>query len=215
MIAKLDEEKVKQIVKKGTTTVGMVCEDGVVLAADKRVSYGYLNIHELTKVYPITSSIALTVAGGVGDNQVLVRHLKAQMELWEMRKKAKPTTRVCATLLANILFGGKGYFPFYVQMLVAGYGKSGKGILFSLGADGSIIEDSYASTGSGSVVAYGVLDQGYKSDIKVEEGIKLAAKAISGAIKRDVFTGNGIDVFVIDNSGVKKLSESEIEKNLQ
>lgn len=212
MIAKLDEEKVKQIVKKGTTTVGIVCEDGVVLAADKRVSYGNLNLHELTKIYPITSTIALTVAGGVADNQVLVRHLKSRMELWEMRKKQEPTTKVCATLLANILFGGKGYFPFYVQQMVAGY-NNGEGNLFSLGADGSIIEDKYASTGSGSVMAYGILDQGWKEGMKVKDGIKLAVNAIAGATKRDIYTGNGIDVFVIDANGVKQLSSDEIEKN--
>jgi proteasome beta subunit len=144
--------------KTGTTTVGILCNDGVVIAADRRATMGYLVASkDVTKLIEITDKIAVTVAGGVGDAQILAKYLQSQMQLYEIRKRKKPTVKACATLLANILFSGKGgIFPYYVQMIVAGKDDGGYH-LFALGPDGSAIEDKYISTGSGSVIAYGVL----------------------------------------------------------
>ncbi len=216
MNAQLEENKMKDLIKKGTTTVGIVCKDGVILAADQRVSMGNLNVHKITKIEKITDNVAITMAGSVGDNQLIIKYLRSQMELWTIRRGKKPSSKACATLLANILAGGKGYFPFYVQMLLAGYDEDNKGHLFSLGPDGSLIEDNWISTGSGSVFAYGILDEYLKDKmLTTKEAIHIAVKAINAAIRRDLYTGEGITVFVIDKKGVNKLSKTEIEKNLK
>jgi proteasome beta subunit len=197
--------------KTGTTTVGIVCKEGVVIAADKRATMGYLIANKnVTKLIKITDRIALTIAGGVGDAQMLTKYLKAQMRLYEMRRGQKPTVNACATFLSNILYGGKGgYFPYYVQMVMAGYDSSGFH-LFSVGPDGSSIEDNYMSTGSGSVMAYGVLEDNFRDGMSIEEATKLCARAISAAIERDVYTGNGIDIIIIDSKEIKKLNRTEI-----
>jgi proteasome beta subunit len=199
--------------KTGTTTVGILANNGVVIAADKRATMGYLVASkDVMKLIEITDKIAVTVAGGVGDAQLLAKYLKSQMQLYEIRKRKKPSVQACATLLANILFSGKGgIFPYYVQMIVAGKDDTGFH-LFVLGPDGSTIEDKYISTGSGSVIAYGVLEDNFKEGLSSDDSVRLAARAISAAIQRDVFTGNGIDVFVIDNKGIKKFKKEEIEK---
>jgi len=210
----MDEELTK-IAKKGTTTVGITFDKGVVLAADKRASMGNLVAHTgVDKIHKITNYIAMTMAGLVGDNQMLVRYLKSQVKLLEIRQNEKVSVKATSTLLSHILFSNRfSPFPFYVQIILGGVDKSGPHV-FSLGADGSNIEDKYLSTGSGSPVAYGVLENNYKENMTEKEAVSLAIKAINSAIKRDTYTGNGIDVFVINNKGCKRLTPDEIKKYL-
>jgi proteasome beta subunit len=203
-------------VKTGTTTVGILCSDAVVVAADKRATMGYLIANKnVTKVVEITDKIAVTIAGGVGDAQMLTKYLRSQMQLYEFRRKKSPTVKAAATLLSNILFSGKGgFFPYYVQMIMAGADDDGLH-LYTVGPDGSVLDDEYLSTGSGSVMAYGVLEDGFKAGMSVSEAVSLAARAISAAIQRDVYTGEGVDVFVIDKGGIKQMDKKDVEKYLK
>ncbi|MFA5406060.1 MAG: archaeal proteasome endopeptidase complex subunit beta [Candidatus Nanoarchaeia archaeon] len=197
----------------GTTTVGVVCKDGVILAADRRASMGNLVAHNNTeKVLPITDRIVMTIAGGVGDAQILARYLRSEMKAYEINERKKPTLKACVSLLSHILFNGKGYFPFYVQLLVAGYDEKEFG-LYSLDAGGGLLPDKYVSTGSGSPVAYGVLENTYKDGMTIDEGVKVAVSALSSAINRDVYTGDGVLVYVIDKKGYHKM-DSEVVKKL-
>lgn len=202
--------------KTGTTTVGILCSNGVVIAADKRATMGYLVASkDVTKVIEITDNIAVTIAGGVGDAQILTKYLRSQMQLYEIRKKKKPTVKAAATLLANILFSGKGgFFPYYVQLLMAGEDNEGFH-LFTIGPDGSTLEDKYISTGSGSVIAYGVLEDNFKEGLDTGVAVNLAARAISAAIQRDIYTGNDMDVFILNKKGINKLNKKEIEEHLK
>ena len=203
----------KDEMKHGTTTVGIVTTEGVVLAAEKRATMGYLIAHkEVMKVVPITDKIAMTVAGMVGDAQMLTKYLKAELQLYEIRKNKKITVKAASTLLANILYSNRfSMFPFYVQLLLAGADDEGYH-LFSLGPDGSNIKDKYVSTGSGSVMAYGVLEDKYKDGLNLKEGINIAARAIKAAMARDVASGEGINIFTITDKGIVKVPKEEIEK---
>lgn len=196
----------------GTTTVGVVCKDCVVLAADKRASMGNLVAHKNTqKVLPITDRIVMTIAGGVGDAQILVKYLRSEMKAYELRERKKPSVKTCASLLSHILFNGKGYFPFYVQLLLAGCDKSGCS-LYSLDAGGGAIPDEFISTGSGSPVAYGVLESSYEKEMSQDDGVKLAVKALNSAISRDTYTGDGVLVYVMDKKGYHELSADKVKK---
>lgn len=202
----------KDEMKHGTTTVGIVTKEGVVVAAEKRATMGYLIAHKaVTKVIPITDSIAMTTAGMVGDAQMLARYLKAEIELYETRKNKKITVKAASTLLANILYSNRFSVPFYVQLLLAGKDDTGYH-LFSLGPDGSNIEDKYVSTGSGSVMAYGVLEDQYKDGLSLKEAIVIAARAIRAAMARDIASGGGIDVYTITEKGISKVPKEEIDK---
>ncbi len=202
----------KDETKHGTTTIGMITKEGAVIAADKRATMGYLIAHKsVDKVLPITDSILMTTAGMVGDAQMLAKYLKAELELYEIRKDKKITIKAASTLLSNILYGNRFTVPFYVQLILAGKDDSGYHI-FSLSPDGSNLKDDYVSTGSGSVMAYGVLEDKYKKDMSLEEGISLAARALKSAMARDVASGNGIDIFTITEKGIEKVSDKKIEK---
>lgn len=196
----------------GTTTIGLVCKDCVVLVADRRAAMGHIVAHKnVEKVLPVTDRIVMTIAGGVGDAQILLKYLRSEMKSYEIQEKKKPTVKACASLLSHILFNGKGFFPFMVQLLVAGCDDTGCS-LYGLDAGGGLLPDEYISTGSGSPMAYGVLESSYKKGISKEEGIRLGLKALSSAINRDVFTGDGALVYVINTKGFKKLSDKEVKE---
>jgi proteasome beta subunit len=202
----------KDEMKHGTTTVGLITSGGVVVASEKRATMGYLIAHKaVTKVVKITDNIAMTIAGMVGDAQMISKYLKAELELYEIRKNKSVTIKAASTLLANILYGNRFTVPFYVQLLLAGRDDEGYH-LYSVGPDGSSIQDEYISTGSGSVMAYGVLEDQYKKGIALKEGIRIAARAIKAAMARDIASGGGVDVFTITKDGISKVPKEEIEK---
>lgn len=172
---------------KGTTTVGIVCKDGVVLAADRRASLGnIIYARNVTKIHKIDEHLAIAGAGDVGDILNLVRLLRAEAKLYYSQSGKRMSVKALATLLANIMNGAK-YFPYLAWFLVGGYDEKLK--LYSVDMVGGITEDKYATAGSGMEFAYSILDSEYKDNLTLEEGIKLAVKAINTAIKRDVFSG--------------------------
>lgn len=200
--------------KKGTTTLGLVCKDGVILAADKRASLGHLAMHKnVEKVLKITDHIGITTAGMVGDAQKLYDYLKAELQLYLLEKEEEPTVEVAAKLLSNILYEGrKSFIPYGSWFLVAGKSENGGYKVASLDNGGSVIFDNIAGSGSGMEMAYGVLDDHYNENISTSEAKKIAVKAISSSLKRDVFSGDGIDVVIINNDGYTKLTAEEVAK---
>jgi proteasome beta subunit len=204
-----------QIRKTGTTTVGLICKEGVVLAAEKKSTMGYLVASkESVKILPVEDNIAITIAGASGDAQALVRYMKAECKLFEIQNNRKISVQAASTLLANILYSGRWTFlPYMVQLIIAGYDDSGPSI-YTLDAIGSVEEEKrFFSTGSGSPIALGVLEDKYKDGLSLNEGIKLAVQAIKAAIERDIASGGkSIDVAVITKDGFRLLEREEVEK---
>jgi proteasome beta subunit len=204
-LAKFGEEK-PEIQKTGTTTLGIICKDGVVVAAEKKSTMGYLVASKETeKIIAVDDHVAITTAGAAGDAQTLARYLKAELKLFSIQNKRKISVKGAATLLANILQGGRWTFlPYMVQLIIAGYDGKGPSI-FSLDAIGAIEEErKFFSTGSGSPIALGVLEDSYKEGISISEGFKLAERAIRAAAERDIASGGkGIDIAAITKDGIK------------
>jgi len=197
--------------KKGTTTLGLVFKDGVVAAAEHRATMGTLIAHKTTqKVFKIDEHMLLTTAGLVGDAQLLARLLRVEAELYKLERNEAMPVKGAATLMANILNQRK-FYPYYVQLIIAGVDASGSHV-FSLDAAGGSIEDVYTTTGSGSPYVFGVLEDHYKEGMSEDDAINLAIRALTAAIKRDSASGNGMDVVVITKKGYKELSSDEIEE---
>jgi proteasome beta subunit len=196
-----DITKVKET---GTTTVGIICEDAVILAAEKKSTLGYLVASkESEKILPLDSHIAMTIAGASGDAQVLARYLRAEFKLFEIEHRRKITVKGAAILVSNILQSSK-YFPYLVQLIIGGVDNSGPRI-FDLDAIGGIEEDKrFISTGSGSPIALGVLEDQYKDKMSIEEAKELAIRAIKAAVERDIGSGGrAIDVAIISKDGIR------------
>ena len=204
----------KDVTKTGTTTLGMVCKDGVVIATETRATMGTLIAHKKTKkLYKIDEHLALATAGLVGDLQVLARYLNAEANLYRLKRNIKMPVKSAATLMSNILNQRK-FYPYYVQLLLGGYDDTG-GYIYSLDSAGGAIPDKYSSAGSGSPYVFGVLEDSYKDDLTSNEGIDIAIRAITAAKSRDSASGGDINIAVITKDGFKEIPEDEIKKRLE
>ena len=199
---------------KGTTTIGLVAKDGVVLATERRATAGSMIANKSTqKLFKIDQNLGITVAGLVGDAQVLARYLKAEVSLYRLRRSAPLSAEGAATLLANILNGNR-MFPYYAWLILGGHDAKG-GHVFSVDPAGGSIEDRFVSVGSGSTFAYGVLEEGYSRDMSMSDGVDLALRGLTVAMKRDSASGDGYIVNTISAKEYREFSEDEINKRLK
>jgi proteasome beta subunit len=201
----------------GTTTLGMVCKDCVLLASDTKSTLGWMvSSKEVEKICQIDEKIALTTAGGVGDTQALIRVLKAEINLYKSMRNAQFTVRGTSTLISNIMQGSR-YYPYMAMLIVGGHDRDGFH-LYSIDPMGGAEETTkFTATGSGSPFAYGILETDYKENISKEDAMKVAWKAIKAARERDVFSGGKTMMVIIDKDKLEFVSEEklkEIEKTI-
>lgn len=205
----------QDVMKTGTTTVGIVCKDGVILGADRRASAGYMVADKKAqKVIKINDEMAITIAGLVSDAQLISKIIRAQLKLLEVRKCKKSTVKQAANLLAGLVYNNVRRMS--MIMSIVGFllaGKDDKGYhLFNIGIDGSLSEmEDYVCDGSGMMFATGVLESSYKKNMSIDEGVKLAVQALNAALQRDIATGNGIDIMAITKDGVNFVLRKEID----
>jgi proteasome beta subunit len=200
-----------QLVLKGTTTIGVVCKDGVILASDTRVTMGYYVAHKAgKKVYKIDDHLGITIAGTVADAQKVVDILTANAKLYKINMNRPMPVSSAARLVANLLFSAR-YIPLATQVLIGGVDDTGPHV-FNLDPFGSLNEEKFVSTGSGSPIAYGVLEDKYKEDMPVKELIPIIVKAVNSAMKRDIASGDSYNVTIIDKTGYHELTDEEKRK---
>lgn len=199
---------------KGTTTVGLVFSDGVILATEKRATMGYMIAsRKAKKVYQVADRIGMTTAGGVGDAQQLARILTVECSLYQIRRSRPITVGAASTLLSNYLNQNR-YFPYYVQLLVGGVDENGPGVYSVDALGGATKEDDIVSTGSGSPMAYGVLEDRFRRDMSESEAVELAIRALRSAMKRDAGSGEGIYVVVITKDKYQVMGEDLLKQYL-
>jgi len=200
--------------KTGTTTLGMIVKDGVIIATEQRATMGTLIAHKSTKkLYKIDRHMALATAGLVGDLQVLARYLNAEANLYRLKRDMQIPVQSAATLMSNILNQRK-FYPYYVQLILGGYDDSG-GHVYSLDAAGGAIPDKYTAAGSGSPYVFGVLEDNYREGLSTDEGVDIAVRAITAAKNRDSASGGMISVAVITKEGFKAIPEEEVKKRIE
>jgi proteasome beta subunit len=196
---------------EGTTTVGITCADGVVFASERRASMGNLVAHKVAeKIFEIDDHIVTTIAGSVAGAQNLMKIISAEVSLYKMRNGEAISIEAASSLASSILSSN----PLYVQTLLGGMDNKGPAI-YSLDPAGGVVKDTFISTGSGSTFAYGVLEDRYHEDIKVDEGLELAVRSIKAATERDTYSGNGYLVAKVDKNGTKMLEQKEIDEILK
>ena len=206
--------KEAQKLNLGTTTIGLVGKEAVVLAADMKATLGNIaSDNNITKIYKLNNKIAITIAGGVGDALTVVRFLRSHAKLFEIERENPMTTKALITFLSNILNGNR-YFPYQAFFIVGGYNN--KPELYTSDLVGGFNEvDKFTSTGSGFELAYGFLEDQFREALPTEKVIELAVKAIKVAKKRDIYTGGeSVKVVIISKDGVKELAKKDIEKYL-
>lgn len=193
---------------KGTTTIGVVCRDGVILASDTRVTMGTFVAHKRgKKIYKIDDHLAMTISGIVADAQRTVDILKANAQLFKLNTGRPMPVNSAARLVANLFFSAR-LAPMIAQILVGGVDSTGPHV-FSLDPFGSLTEEKCVATGSGSPIAYGVLEDKYKEDTMIKDVLSVVVRAVDSAMKRDAASGDSFDVAVIEEKGYRELSDEE------
>ena len=189
----------------GATAVGIACSEGVVLATDRRATYGsYIVSKKIKKTFPVTVNVGLACAGLPSDFQRLAKYIRANIELYMLELGIERVkVRTCARLLSNIMFGRRFSYPFITEIIVGGFDEEG-GQIYTLDIVGSVIREKYAAVGSGTQLAMGIMEKEYREDIKLEECRELAVKSVKAAISRDVLTGDGVDLLIVDSKGYRE-----------
>jgi len=199
---------VEEKILRGTTTVGIRAKDGVVLCADMRASAGYFIANNNTmKIQKIDDHAAMTMAGGVADAQNITDILRYHANIHRIQKQ-EPIPIKSLTRLTSLIFHQNRGYPFIADILVGGYDNNGPA-LFNIDMFGSVEEKIYVTTGSGSPVAYGLLEEEYRDDLTVVEAKVIALRAVKAAITRNIGTGDGINVSIIDKDGYRLLTKDQ------
>ena len=199
---------VEEKILHGTTTVGIKAKNGVVLCADMRASAGYFIANNNTmKIQKIDKHAAMTMAGGVADAQNITDILRYHANIHRIQKQ-EPIPIKSLTRLSSLIFHQNRGYPFIADILVGGFDNEGPA-LFNIDMFGSVEEKIYVTTGSGSPVAYGLLEEEFKKDLSVDEAKVIALRAVKAAIIRNIGTGDGINIAVIDKGGFHLLTKEQ------
>ncbi len=189
----------------GATTIGMVCKDGVLLASERRYAYGsFVMSKGAKKVFSITDHIGVACAGIVGDMQVLTREAQAYMHIYQYERDRPGTVKNTAKLISNLL-SSRRMFPYLAETIIAGV-SDGKPELYVLDPIGSVLSDKFASVGTGAPIAIGVLESEYNEGLSVDEAKPVLLRAVKAAIARDISSGDGVDLMIITEKGIKEES---------
>jgi len=196
----------EDILKTGTTTVGMKIKDGVILASDQRATMGNIIAHsDVQKVYQLADNLGMTIAGIVGDAQLMVRFIQSEVSIYSMKRGSPMSVKAASTLVGNVMRNG-----FYLGLIVGGYDTTG-GHVFSVDAAGGYIEDNFMSIGSGSTFAMGSLEASYKKNMTKKEAIDVAITALNSSRKRDSASGDGMLISFIGPKGYEEIPQDQIK----
>ncbi len=199
---------VEEKILHGTTTVGIKVKDGVVLCADMRASAGYFIANNNTmKIQKIDNHAGMTMAGGVADAQNITDILRYHANIHRMQK-GEPIQIKSLTRLTSLIFHQNRGYPFIADIIVGGYDKQGAA-LYNIDMFGSVEEKTYVTTGSGSPVAYGLLEEEYHENLSIDDAKVIALRAVKAAITRNIGTGDGINVAIIDKDGFRLLTREQ------
>ncbi|MAG78819.1 proteasome subunit beta [Candidatus Pacearchaeota archaeon] len=212
----MDAELKNSILKTGTTILGIVCKDGVIMAADKQSTAGNIVMNkDSEKIKQVNNYLLFAGTGMVSDIQRSVKLSAAELRLKELKSRVRPTIKQGANLISSIIYQSirqPTMLQFMVGSLVSGINEDGTIEVYSIDPSGGIkkIEDYDANFGSGMPYVLGLLERQYKKGMNVKEGVELAKEALKSATQRDVGSGYGIDIFTITKDGIKKVVEQEI-----
>lgn len=199
-------------VKTGTTCIGLLCKDGVVVAADRRTTAGFIASDSSTKVYELSNNVVATTAGHAADNQRVMRWMQGELKLIELKNERDPLVKEAAMLINGTQYAMLRSQGSVVSVILGGFDKNGPQ-LFNLSPDGTILHhEGYIVDGSGSIYVKGVFDTLYKKDMSTKEALELVEKGFNASFKNDNMSGGGYIVKVITQDGIKEIARKTIQK---
>jgi len=212
----MDEELKNHVMKSGTSILGIVCKEGIVMASDRRSTAGNLVMNKnARKTVKINDYLVVSGTGMASDIDMIQKVVAAELRIKELRSKEQPSVKEAANLLGNIAYRNirqMTMIPFIAGTLLAGINEDGSTELYTIEPAGTAerVEQYDANFGSGMPFILGLLERQYKKDLSIKEGVELAVEAIKSSTQRDIGSGNGIDVFTITKDGITQVVSKEI-----
>lgn len=201
----------KNLIKTGTTCIGMLFKDGVMIGADRRMTAGYIASNSSTKVYEVSNNMVATTAGNAAANQLVMRHLRSEIKLLGLKKESEVFVKEGAMILNSIQYSIIRSQGEVVSCIFGGFDKKLGKALYNLSPDGTIIANpGYAADGSGSVYVKGVLDTQYKSDLKENDALSLMESCFKASFSNDNMSGGGFIIKIITKDGIKEISRKKV-----
>jgi len=193
----------------GTTTLAFKFDHGVVVCTDSRATAGdYIASQTVKKVIEINPYLLGTMAGGAADCSFWERMLAKQCRIYELRNKERISVAAASKLLANMVYQYKGY-GLSMGTMICGWDKKGPG-LYYVDSDGQRLNNNMFAVGSGATYAYGVMDEGYRSDLSVEDALELGQRAIYHATYRDAYSGGHINLYLMKETGWEHIAWRDV-----
>jgi proteasome beta subunit len=217
----MDDEIKNNVLKTGTSILGIVCKDGVVMAADRRATAGNMvMMKNAKKAVKLNDYLVISGTGMSSDIDMLQKIVVAELRLKELRSKERPTVKDAANLIANIAYRNirqPTMIPFIAGTLIAGYNQDGSTELYTIEPAGSVVqvEDYDANFSSGMPFILGLLERQYRKDLTVKEGTELAIEALKASTQRDSASGNGMDILTITKDGINQVLSKELISELK
>ncbi len=212
----MNTEIEKNVLKTGTTIIGIMCKDGAVIASDRRATAdGHLVMQkDFRKIIPINDYMIMAVAGTASDAVLLAKVIGAELKLKELKTKVRPSAKEAAQLIAFSLYRNirsPSMIPHIVATICGGFNEDGSVEIYALSPAGDIREiNDYDASGSGMPFAMGLMERQYRKDCSVKEGVELAKECIKASTQRDAASGNGIDVYALTKGTINKVVSEEI-----
>jgi len=217
----MDEEIKNNVMKSGTSILGIVCKDGIIMAADRRATAGNLVMSKNTKkAVKLNDYLVVSGTGMASDIDMLQKVVAAELRIKELRSKQRPTVKDAANLISMLSYRNIRQFstiPSIAGTLIAGLNDDGTFELYTIEPAGSIarVEDYDANFSSGMPFIFGLLERQWKKDITIKQGVELALEALKASTQRDVGSGNGVDIFTITKQGINQVLEQTIEPSFR
>ncbi|MBX4212477.1 hypothetical protein KW787_03435 [Candidatus Pacearchaeota archaeon] len=212
----MNEEISKNIMHSGTSLVGIVTKDGIVLGGDRRSTAGSIVMSKTSqKVVKVNDYVAVAGTGVASDIDLAQRVFGAELKLKQLKTKSRPTVKEAANLFGMMSYRNirtPAMIPSIVGTLLAGFDEDGTVSLYTIEPAGGVykVEDYDANFSSGMPYILGLLERSWKKDLTLKEAVEMAKESLKASTQRDVASGNGIDVFTITKDGIKHVVSEQI-----
>ncbi len=207
----LQVEYAKKTIRQGSTAVGIVCKEGVLLLTDKRVANKLVVGESVEKLFQVDEHIGATISGFVSDGRILIERARIRAQ----QHRVTYDESIDVLELVRGICDMKQWFtqvggarPFGVSILFGGVDEDGDGKLFATEPSGIFFQYKAVAVGEGEVEVNNSLSKEYKDGISLQEGIKLAIRALKKALIKD-FDVERLSAAYID-IGEKKYKKIDI-----
>ena len=213
----MEQELKNSILKSGTTIIGIVCKDGVIMGSDRQTTAGNIVMSKNTQKSVILNDyLVISGTGNASDIEMQKKIISAELRLKELRSKRRPTVREAANLIGSITYRNirnPTMIPSIVGTLVGGFNEDGTTELYTIEPAGTAmkVEDFDANFGSGMPFALGLLEKEWSNGLDTKKGVELMIDAVKSSMQRDTGSGYGIDVFTIRKEGIIHEVANEIK----